>query len=79
VFANCVVLGWEVQDGVSKKDGLTKWKSGIDKKGGGILPCTVENVILTFKLLPDLFADLQAQANSSALFRTEVLNEDAKN
>ena len=38
-----------------------------------------ENCLKLFKELPDFFSDLMEQAQSIALFREDVLEEDAKN
>lgn len=78
IYAKTVVLNWQVADGV-EKDGTTKWKNGIHKKGGGILEVTPENIALTFKLLPALFMDIEQSAGSISLFRKEEMEADAKN
>lgn len=78
VYAKTVVLDWEVSDGVDK-DGMTKWKRGIHKEDGGILPFTEENVVQTFKNLPDLFLDLRQAAEGASLFRKEEMEADTKN
>lgn len=78
IFAKTVVLNWQIEDGVDK-DGNVKYKTGIHKKGGGVLEFTPENVITTFKLLPALFTDLQQMADSISLFRKEEMEADAKN
>lgn len=78
IYAKTVVLDWQVNDG-EDKDGNTKWKKGIHKKGGGLLEVTPENIALTFKNLPSLFMDLQQAAESHALFRKEEMEADAKN
>ncbi len=38
-----------------------------------------ENAVKLFTNLPDLFEDLQAQANDASLFRDDTLEENAKN
>lgn len=63
VFAETVVLGWE----------------NVEDKDGAPIPFTKENVVALFKELPDLFADVRDQATKSALFRTEVLENEGKN
>lgn len=77
-FAEAVVLDWQIADG-QNKDGTTKWKKGIHKKGGGVLEVTKDNLISVFRELPDLFADIQASANNISLFRKQQLEADAKN
>ena len=79
IYAKTVILDWETADGVDEKDGLTKWKKGIQDREGNILPVTPENLIATFKALPDLFTDLQQAAESMSLFRKEEVEADAKN
>lgn len=78
IYAKTVILDWQVADG-EDKDGSTKWKKGIHKKGGGLLEVTPENIVLTFKNLPSLFMDLQQSAESIALFRKEEMEADGKN
>ena len=62
-FAETVVLGW----------------SGVEDAEGNALECTVENVIKLFTDLPDLFKDVQDQAQKSVLFRQDILELEAKN
>lgn len=78
IYAKAVILSWEVAEG-KDKDGGNKWKSGIHKKGGGILEFNQENVIQTFENLPALFLDIQSAAESISLFRREEMVEDSKN
>jgi len=63
VYAETVVLGW----------------SGVEDREGADMPFTKENCIKLFNDLPELYADIQAQAQSAALFRTAVRETDAKN
>jgi len=85
IFATAIVKDWEIaetkKDGgiIENKDGRTKWKKGIHKKGGGTLEPTKANVMLTFKLLPKLFFDIQQAAEGIALFRVEDMEDDSKN
>lgn len=72
VYADAVVLDWEVW-----KNG--KWEQGIEGEDGEILPFNRENVIQTFKNLPDLFTDVQEQAGRIALFRQDIIEKDAGN
>jgi len=71
-YAEAVVLNWE-----TKKDGV--FVQGIESQDGGILPFNKENVVFTFQNLPDLFTDIQQQAEKSALFRKFLQEQDAKN
>lgn len=74
VFAETVVLNWEV-----KVNG--KWKKGIESPDGGkdLLPVNAENLMLTFENLPDLFLDLQDQAASAVLFKQSLQEEAGGN
>lgn len=63
VFAECVVLGWE----------------NVEDETGKELPFTKDNCIKLFTDLPDLFLDVQEQAQRAALFRQEIRENDAKN
>lgn len=62
-FAETVILGW----------------SGVEDAEGNSLECTVDNVIKLFTDLPDLFKDVQDQAQKSVLFREEILELESKN
>lgn len=76
-FVDTIVLAWEVNKGTSDDP---KWEPGIEgEEEGTVLPYTKENVLNTFKALPDLFTDVQEQAAKSALFRQELREEDVKN
>lgn len=70
VFAKTVLLGWE---NVLKSD-VTGNKEDI-----GYCDFNKENAVQLFVSLPDLFDDLNAQANDAALFRDDSLEANAKN
>lgn len=78
IYANTVILDWQVADG-ENKDGSTKWKKGIHKKGGGLLEVSPENILITFKNLPALFLDLQQASEGVSLFLKEEMEADSKN
>ena len=63
VYAQSVVLGWE----------------NVEDKEGNELIFNQENFIKLMDDLPDLWSDLQSQANRAALFRAEILEVDTKN
>lgn len=63
VFAETVVLGWE----------------NVEDENGKDMPFTKDNCIKLFTDLPDLFEDVQEQAQKAALFRAEIREADAKN
>ena len=72
IYAKTVVLDWEVM--VDKS-----LKKGIESRTGEILPFNYDNVRQAFMDLPNLFIDIQEQANSIANFRKAELEEEAKN
>lgn len=73
IYAKTIVLDWNV------KDSSGEWKSGIEAKNGEVLPFSEENVIFTFKALPNLFLDIQQQASSIANFRKEDIEAETGN
>jgi hypothetical protein len=62
-FAETVVLGWV----------------NMEDETGAELPFNVSNVCKLFTDLPDLYNDVQAQAQSAALFRAATREIAAKN
>lgn len=70
VFAETIVLGW----------GSTKHGDGkMLARDGAAIDFTTENVKALFKQLPELAADVMAQAQSMTLFRANIAEIDAKN
>jgi len=71
-YVDTIILGWEelVEE---------KWKFGIMDADGKLLPFNEKNVTKALQDLPDLFADLQAQASNMSLFLEEVREEVVKN
>lgn len=63
VYAETVVIGWE----------------NVEDRDGNDMPYTKDNVLKLFADLPDLYADIQQQAQSAALFRLSIREADAKN
>jgi len=57
---------------------LKGWQNVYDADGKPIEFSRFKAVDL-FKALPDLYQDLQEKANSAALFREEMLEDEAKN
>lgn len=78
VYAQAVVMDWETKKGTDE-NGDPIFIKGIESKDGDIIPVTQDNLVETFKALPDLFEDLVRQSGKSALFRKELDLEDAKN
>lgn len=63
VFAETVVLGWE----------------NVQDTDGNDITFSAENCIKLFNDLPDLFKDIQEQAQRAALFRADIREADAGN
>lgn len=63
VYAETVVLGWE----------------NVEDRDGNPMDFSKDNVLKLFADLPDLYHDIQEQAQSAALFRVGVRELDAKN
>ena len=78
VFVDSVVLNWEVKVG-EDENGEPIWEQGIESPEGDTLPYNRANVLKTFKNLPDLFLDIQEMASKMSLFRSDILEEEAKN
>ena len=84
VYAHTVILGWQVNKGTWDNP---KWEAGIDpsdagdagEKGTKLLPVTPENIMKVLRYLPDMFIDLQQQAQSGALYREELNEASAGN
>lgn len=73
IYADTIVLGWEVLDG-------DKYVSGIkDPETGETKPYERSMVIKVFLAVPDFFHDVQEQADDIALFRAENLEAKGKN
>lgn len=62
-FAETVVLGWE----------------NVEGRDGNLMEFNVVNVIQLFTDLPDLFKDVQEQAQKAVLFREDILEVESKN
>lgn len=92
-FAEAVVMGWSTRVEADSKgkpvepvrlvaDGdvpNSVFVQGIEGPDGSLLPYTVENVVATFKALPELFNDIREQASKMSLFRQEAQADDAGN
>ncbi len=74
VFAKTVVRGWEVKEAETGA-----WRPGIEAADGSVLPFTVENVLATFRALPDLYRDIVEQAGKGVLYRLSLREEAGKN
>jgi len=62
-YAEAVIIGWK----------------GVKGRDGKDMPFTKENVVKLLTDLPELFKDIQDQANTVANFRKEEIEAEAKN
>ena len=72
IYAKTIVLDWQV-----KSD--NGWKPGIEGRDGEVLPFNKEEVAKVFEALPNLFIDVQEQANAISNFRKAEIEEDSGN
>lgn len=72
IYCESIILDWQVRNGET-------WKSGIEARDGSVMPFTRENVETTLRALPNLFLDIQQQAQSIANFRRADLEGEAGN
>jgi len=72
IFAKTIVLDWQVK-------GDDGWKPGIEGRNGEVLPFNKEEVQKVFEALPNLFIDVQEQANAISNFRKAEIEEDSGN
>jgi len=79
IYANAVIFDWNVSDGVHEVTSETIWKRGIHMPDGEIGDFSYDNVMMTFRRLPDIFFMLQKEAEQISIFRKEELEEEAKN
>jgi hypothetical protein len=72
-YTDAVILGWASKN----EDG--KFVEGIHNQDGDIVDYNRENVIETLTNLPDLFRDIQSQADKISNFRIEEIEDIVKN
>lgn len=72
IYAESIILDWQVRDGEG-------WKTGIESRDGSVMQFTRDNVESTLRALPNLFLDIQQQAQSIANFRKADLESEAGN
>lgn len=79
VYAEAIILNWQTK--ISEgQHGKPLYKVGIEApEGGDLLPFKVKNVVQTLRDLPELFTDIQSQANKFALYRESILEAEAGN
>lgn len=78
VYADTVVLDWETNIGTEDD---SKWVEGIEPEtpGDDLLPVTRENIIATFKELPDLFLECKRTAEKMMYFSQSLIDGAVKN
>ena len=78
IYAETVILNWEIADGEDDKGDII-WKQGIHAKDGSVLEFNKSNVVLTLKNLPVLLEDLQTTATTATLYHREDMEDDSGN
>lgn len=73
VYAQAVVLTWETKD----KNG--NFVTGIESEDGKLLDVTEENIVNTFRALPELYEEIVQAANRISLFKKVIDEADLKN
>ncbi len=76
-YAEAIVLGWDTP--VDNGDGTVRYEPYILDDEGNQIPYSKENVIKTFKEVPDFFLTMQAEAQRVSNFRREAQEDEAKN
>lgn len=71
-------VGQEIMRKVFAKAVLKGW-SGVEDENGESIEFSVANAIKLFEDLPDLFNDIQEQAQKGALYRADIRELEAKN
>lgn len=78
-YARAVVLDWQYKTGQEGDEGES-WASGMENPATGqIVDVSPEVIVATFKMLPDLFFEIQEAASSMRNFRTESDKAAVKN
>lgn len=76
VYAKTIVLDWQTVKDPKKPDEMVQ---GIEGPKGDIIEFNVDNVIMTFKNVPNLFTDIRQQAEAISNFKAEELEAESKN
>lgn len=76
VFAETVVTGWQCNKGTDKEP---KWEDVVEVAPGQFEAFSPASVLKALVALPNLFTDIQQQANSFANYRDEVRAVNAGN
>lgn len=89
VFAETVIKSWETLIGEEDKEQLVPgieadpdakdgtYSCAVDKNG--LVPFNKQNVVATLLALPDVFQDIQREANRMSNYLTQAREDDAKN
>lgn len=80
-YAQVIVQNWQTrvdEEGRPSKDG-EELVQGIEGPEGDLLSFTVENVMMTFENLPDIFNDVVEMSQKAAIYRVNVDEDDSGN
>jgi hypothetical protein len=78
-YVDTIILEMEVKDVPNSTPETTVYTQGILDPAGEVLEYNRTNAIQFFKNLPELFRDVQSQANQVSLFRIEEQDKEIKN
>jgi len=77
-YAEAIVQKWETL--ITQDDGMGDFKEGILLEGmEGLQPVNIANIVKLFKTLPELFREVQEEANKLSNYQTYEREEDVKN
>lgn len=76
VYADTIILAWETD---VSSNGEPDWQPGIEGPDGDLIPATRENILATFKELPDLFIEVKVAAEKMQYFAQSILDDAVKN
>lgn len=83
VYAEAIILRWETKVNEEWLIGIEPPPDvdleAVELTNEGLLAFTRDNIVEVFTLLPDLFQDLQEQAQKIAMYRSHILDIDAGN
>lgn len=81
VYADTIVFNWRtrVKDEKTGEDKLVTGIENVLDDKGGVIPFNRENVISTFKVLPDLFIECKLTAENISFYRQSLLDQAVKN
>ena len=82
--AMTIIMRWEtlvvvVDDEDESAEEKEVWREGIEAKDGKLIPWNKENLLETFKNLPDLLDDIAEDSGKAANYRQAIRDTDSEN